>query len=75
MGLEIAPLFSGSKGNCIYIGTQTSKVLIDAGFSCTKIAQELQKVEIDLLIGPPISAAIITPISKPNSKPEVFPKL
>ncbi|MEG0251288.1 MAG: MBL fold metallo-hydrolase [Christensenellaceae bacterium] len=48
MGLEIAPLFSGSKGNCIYIGTQTSKVLIDAGFSCTKIAQELQKVEIDL---------------------------
>ncbi len=43
MGLEIAPLFSGSKGNCIYIGTEQSKVLVDAGYSCAKISAELKK--------------------------------
>ncbi len=35
----------------------------------------MEKVEIDLLIGPPISAAIITPMIKPNINPEVLPKL
>ncbi|MEA4853831.1 MAG: MBL fold metallo-hydrolase [Christensenella sp.] len=45
MGLRIAPLFSGSKGNCIYLGTETSKVLVDAGYSCTRIEAELKKVE------------------------------
>ena len=45
MELKISPLFSGSKGNCIYIGTETSKVLVDAGYSCTKIANELKKVD------------------------------
>ena len=46
MELKISPLFSGSKGNCIYIGTETSKVLVDAGYSCTKIANELKKRSI-----------------------------
>lgn len=48
MGLEIAPLFSGSKGNCIYVGTETSKVLVDAGYSCSKIAAELKKVDVSM---------------------------
>lgn len=48
MELKIAPLFSGSKGNCIYIGTETSKVLVDAGYSCTRIAAELKKADEDM---------------------------
>ena len=48
MELKIAPLFSGSKGNCIYVGTERSKVLVDAGYSCTKIVSELQKVDIHM---------------------------
>ena len=35
----------------------------------------IEKVEIDLLIGPPISAAIMIPISNPHNSPDVFPKL
>ena len=45
MELKIAPLFSGSKGNCIYIGTETSKVLVDAGYSCTRLVAELKKAD------------------------------
>ncbi|MEF9988345.1 MAG: MBL fold metallo-hydrolase [Christensenella sp.] len=48
MELKIAPLFSGSKGNCIYIGTDTSKVLVDAGYSCVKIVSELQKTDVHM---------------------------
>ncbi len=48
MALSIAPLFSGSKGNSILIGTEETKVLIDAGYSCKKIEQELQKVQENL---------------------------
>src|SRR5699024_12454497 len=35
----------------------------------------MENVEIDLLIGPPMSAAIMTPIIRPNINPDVFPKL
>ncbi len=48
MTLSIAPLFSGSKGNCILVGTDNTKILIDAGYSCTKIEQELKKVDVSL---------------------------
>ena len=34
---RIYPLFSSSKGNCTYIGTPESGVLIDCGASCRKI--------------------------------------
>ncbi len=44
MGLKIAPLFSGSKGNCILVGTERANILIDAGYSCTKIESELKKI-------------------------------
>lgn len=43
MQLSIAPLFSGSKGNCILVGTEGTKVLVDAGHSCAKIEAELGK--------------------------------
>ena len=34
---KVVPLFSGSKGNCYYIGTSAQGVLIDAGRSCKQI--------------------------------------
>lgn len=48
MALSIAPLFSGSKGNCILVATERTKLLIDAGYSCAKIEQELRKVDVGL---------------------------
>lgn len=38
---RIYPLFSSSKGNAIYIGTQTSGILIDAGVSCKRLVEGL----------------------------------
>ncbi|MBR1482625.1 MAG: MBL fold metallo-hydrolase [Ruminococcus sp.] len=34
---RLVPLFSGSKGNCYYIGTAAEGVLIDAGRNCKQI--------------------------------------
>lgn len=48
MPLKIAPLFSGSKGNSTYISTDRTNILIDAGYSCAKIAGELKKVDADI---------------------------
>ncbi|MDL2238284.1 MBL fold metallo-hydrolase [Christensenellaceae bacterium OttesenSCG-928-K19] len=48
MGLRIAPLFSGSKGNCILVGTERANILIDAGYSCIRIETELKKVDASL---------------------------
>lgn len=45
MTLTIAPLFSGSKGNCIWIGDGKTSILIDAGKPCSAIAGEMRKIE------------------------------
>ena len=47
-GLKLAfcPLFSGSSGNAVFIGSQQARVLVDAGVSATAICQAL--VEIDV---------------------------
>lgn len=42
------PLASGSKGNCIYVGTKQTKILIDAGISGKKIKEELEKIDVNL---------------------------
>ena len=34
---RVVPLFSGSKGNCYYVGTAAEGVLIDAGRNCKQI--------------------------------------
>ncbi len=44
MALAISPLFSGSKGNCILIESSEACVLIDAGYSCSRIAAEMKKI-------------------------------
>lgn len=42
------PLASGSKGNCIYIGTEQTKVLIDAGISTKQIVNKLNAINVDI---------------------------
>ena len=44
---RFCPLFSGSSGNCLYIGTSTAGILIDAGVSARRIEQALIAHEID----------------------------
>jgi len=42
--IKFCSLFSGSSGNCIFIGTENAKILIDAGVSGAKIATALQEI-------------------------------
>lgn len=41
------PLASGSKGNCLYVGSQTTRILIDAGISATASIEKLIQNQID----------------------------
>lgn len=51
------PLASGSKGNCIYLGTDRTKILIDAGLSGKAIQNKLAEINVDLA---DIDAILIT---------------
>ncbi len=42
------PLASGSKGNCIYFGTENTKILIDAGISGKAVKTRLAEINVDL---------------------------
>lgn len=42
------PLASGSKGNCIYIGTSQIKLLIDAGLSAKATKERLAQINVDI---------------------------
>src|SRR3990172_2755813 len=42
------PLASGSKGNCIYLGSRNTKILIDAGISCRQVELRLQELGVSL---------------------------
>lgn len=42
------PLASGSKGNCIYVGSKTTKILIDAGISAKAIRERLDAIGVAL---------------------------
>jgi phosphoribosyl 1,2-cyclic phosphodiesterase len=42
------PLASGSKGNCIYLGTENTKILIDAGISTKALKLRLEQIQVDL---------------------------
>ncbi|MBQ3202030.1 MAG: MBL fold metallo-hydrolase [Clostridia bacterium] len=45
--MRYCPLFSGSSGNCTYVGTADGGVLIDAGVSAKRIKNALAEREID----------------------------
>ena len=47
MGLKICSLASGSRGNCIYIASDTTTLLIDAGISCKRIKDSLKVLGAD----------------------------
>ncbi len=46
--IKICSLGSGSRGNCIFIGTKKTKILIDAGFSGLKIKDRLRRIGEDI---------------------------
>ncbi|HEY4832565.1 MAG TPA: MBL fold metallo-hydrolase [Waddliaceae bacterium] len=51
------PLASGSKGNCIYLGTSNTKILIDAGISAKATIEKLESIHVDIK---DIDAIVIT---------------
>ena len=45
---RLSPLFSGSGGNCYYVGSAEKGILIDCGRSAKQITSALSKLEIDM---------------------------
>ena len=45
--LNFCSLYSGSSGNSLFVETQNTKLLIDAGVSCKKIETALSNIDID----------------------------
>lgn len=45
--MRFCSLFSGSSGNCNYIGTENTSILVDAGLSGKRIQGEMAKIEAD----------------------------
>jgi phosphoribosyl 1,2-cyclic phosphodiesterase len=41
------PLASGSKGNCIYVGSKKTRVLIDEGISASMVIDRLAEIQVD----------------------------
>ena len=48
MQMLFCTLFSGSSGNCIFIGTEKDKILIDAGVSASRSVKELEAIGVDI---------------------------
>ena len=46
MGIEFCSLSSGSSGNCQYVGTDRTKILIDGGFSGKRIEGLLSSIDV-----------------------------
>ena len=45
--LNFCSLYSGSSGNSLFVESENTKILIDAGLSCKKIEEGLQSIEVD----------------------------
>lgn len=45
--LNFCSLYSGSSGNCLYVESQNTKLLVDTGMSCKKIEEALTSIEVD----------------------------
>ena len=45
--LNFCSLYSGSSGNSLFVETENTKILIDAGMSCKKIEEGLQSIEVE----------------------------
>lgn len=55
--IGFCPLASGSKGNCLYIGTEKTKLLIDAGIGIKNLKERLELIGVHLS---QIDAVIVT---------------
>jgi phosphoribosyl 1,2-cyclic phosphodiesterase len=55
--IGFCPLASGSKGNCIYLGSAQTRVLIDAGISASATVERLAEIGVDIST---IQAILIT---------------
>ncbi len=54
--LNFCSLYSGSSGNCLFVQTKNTRLLIDAGVSLKKIEEALRKLRhFNFLIGWSIS--------------------
>ncbi|MDO4547588.1 MAG: MBL fold metallo-hydrolase [Clostridia bacterium] len=47
MQIDFVPLFSGSSGNAIYIRAADTRILVDAGVSASRVANELEKIGVE----------------------------
>ncbi len=47
MGLTICVLGSSSQGNCTYVGTDTTALLVDAGFSARETLRRMEEVGLE----------------------------
>jgi len=55
--MRLVSIASGSSGNCIYIGSDSTHILVDAGISCKRIEQGLNGIGIK---GSELDAVVIT---------------
>ena len=55
--INFCNLYSGSSGNCTFIATDTTRILVDAGVTCNKIIKALNDIKVDI---DEIDAIIIT---------------
>lgn len=46
MGIKFCSLSSGSSGNCQYIGTDKTKILVDGGFSGIQVEKLLRSIDV-----------------------------
>lgn len=57
MSLFLASLNSGSNGNCYYVGSSSTAVLVDAGISCREIEKRMLRLGLSI---PAVKAVFIT---------------
>ena len=48
INMRMMPIASGSSGNCIYVGSDNTHILIDAGISRKKIEEGLNSIDLSL---------------------------
>ncbi len=46
--MKLCPLCSGSSGNATYIEAGGTRILIDAGLSCKRITELLDRIGVDV---------------------------
>ena len=60
--MRLVSIASGSSGNCVYVGTDTTSILVDAGISRKRIELGLEEIGIR---GSELDAVVITIMTRP----------